>query len=132
MTLIVRFNVGCKNVTFLSAERTFIINKMFSPNLFFSGRLFISDSVCHKNHQLSYKCRQLKNAGMIYSMWFSNNFVNVELRDFNVNLLNYNEHNQANEFLDSVASNSFIPLMLQPTRIATHTNTSMDKSNVML
>ena len=54
------------------------------------------------------------------------------LWDFNVNVLNYNEHNQANEFLDSVASNSFIPLMLQPTRIATHTNTSMDKSNVML
>ena len=33
--------------------------------------------------------------------------------DFNVNLLNYNEHNQTN----SLASNSFIPLILQPTRI---------------
>ena len=31
------------------------------------------------------------------------------LGNFNVNLLNYNEHNQANEFLDSLASNSFIP-----------------------
>ena len=30
------------------------------------------------------------------------------LGDFNVNLLNYNEHNQTNEFLDSLASNSFI------------------------
>ena len=29
------------------------------------------------------------------------------LGDFNVNLLNYNEHNQTNEFLDSLASNSF-------------------------
>ena len=28
------------------------------------------------------------------------------LADFNVNLLNYNEHNQTNEFLDSLASNS--------------------------
>ena len=27
------------------------------------------------------------------------------LGDFNVNLLNYNEHNQTNEFLDSLASN---------------------------
>ena len=27
------------------------------------------------------------------------------LRDFNVNLLNYNVHNQTNEFLDSLASN---------------------------
>ena len=39
------------------------------------------------------------------------------LGDFYVNLLNYNEHNQSNEFLDSLASNSFIPLVLQPTRI---------------
>ena len=37
------------------------------------------------------------------------------LVDFNVNLLNYNEHNQTNEFLDSLASNSFISLILQPT-----------------
>ena len=37
------------------------------------------------------------------------------LADFNVNLLNYNEHNQANECLDSLVSNSFIPLILQPT-----------------
>ena len=34
--------------------------------------------------------------------------------DFNVNLLNYNENNQTNESLDSLASNSFIPLILQP------------------
>ena len=40
------------------------------------------------------------------------------LGDLNVNLLNYNEHNQKNEFLDSLASNSFIPLILQPTRIS--------------
>ena len=55
------------------------------------------------------------------------------LGDFNVDLLNYNEHNQANEFLDSVASNSFIPLMLQPTRITSHSNTLIDNifSNVI-
>ena len=45
------------------------------------------------------------------------------LGDFNVNLLNYNEHNQTNGFLDSLTSNSFIPLMLQPTRITSHSNT---------
>ena len=39
------------------------------------------------------------------------------LRDFNVNVSNYNEHNQTYEFLDSLASNLFIPLVLQPTRI---------------
>ena len=31
----------------------------------------------------------------------------VLLGDFNVNLLNYNEHKQTNEFLDSLAVNSF-------------------------
>ena len=41
---------------------------------------------------------------------------------FNVNLLNHNEHNQAKEFLDSLASNSCITLILQPTRITSHSN----------
>ena len=41
------------------------------------------------------------------------------LGDFNVNLL-------TNEYLDSLASNSFIPLILQPTRITSHSNTLID------
>ena len=53
--------------------------------------------------------------------------------DFNVNLLNYNEHNQTNELLDSLASNSFTPLILQSTRITRHSNTLIDNifSNVI-
>ena len=52
---------------------------------------------------------------------------------FNVNLLNYNEHNQTNEFLDSLAFNLFIPSILQPTRITSHSNTLIDNtfSNVL-
>ena len=52
------------------------------------------------------------------------------LRDFNVNLLNYNENNQTNEVLDS---NSYIPLILPPTRITSHSNTLTDNifSNVL-
>ena len=48
------------------------------------------------------------------------------IEDLNVNLLNYNEHNQTNEFLDSLAFTSFIPLVLQPTRITSHSNTLID------
>ena len=48
------------------------------------------------------------------------------LGDFNINLLNYNEHNQTNDFLDSLAYNSFIPLILQPTRITSHSNTLVE------
>ena len=47
----------------------------------FSGKLFISESMCHKNHQLECKCRQLKSAGKIHSMWFWNNVINVKLNE---------------------------------------------------
>ena len=55
------------------------------------------------------------------------------LGDFNVNLLNYNEHHETNEFLDSLAPTTFIPLILQPTRITSHSNTLIDNifSNVI-
>ena len=55
------------------------------------------------------------------------------LGDLNVNLLNYNEHNQTNGFLDSLASNSFILLILQPARITSHSNSLIDNifSNVI-
>ena len=47
----------------------------------FTGKLFISESMCHENHQLEYKCRQLKNMGKIYSAWFWNNVINVKLNE---------------------------------------------------
>ena len=66
--------------------------------------------------------------GIIYrhpSMDFNCNYLNKLLENiskeqrsvfllgyFNVNLLKYNEHDETNKFLDSLASNSFIPLIL--------------------
>ena len=44
----------------------------------FTGKLFILESMCHENHQLAYKCCQLKNAGKIHSTWFWDNAVNVK------------------------------------------------------
>ena len=54
--------------------------------------------------------------------------------DFNVNLLNYNEDNPTNELLDSLAFNSLMPLILQPTRITSHSNNLIDNifSNIFL
>ena len=46
--------------------------------------------------------------------------------DFNINLLNYNDHQPTNDFLDSLASNSFIPYILHPTRITSHSKTLID------
>ena len=39
------------------------------------------------------------------------------LGDFNINLLNCNDHPPINKDLDSLTSNSFTPNILQPTRI---------------
>ena len=52
--------------------------------------------------------------------------------DFNVDLLNYNEDNQKNEFLDSLPCNSFILLILQPTRITIHFNTLIVYFQILL
>ena len=41
-------------------------------------------------------------------------------------LLNYNNHQPTNDFLDSLASNSFIPYILHPTRITNHSKTLID------
>ena len=48
------------------------------------------------------------------------------LGDYNINLLNYNVHQPTNNFLDSLASNSIIPYILQPTRLTSHSKTLID------
>ena len=48
------------------------------------------------------------------------------LRDFNINLLDFNDHQPRNDFLDSLASKSFIPGILHPTRITSHSKTLID------
>ena len=54
------------------------------------------------------------------------------LGDFNINLLNYNDHPFTNDFLDSLASKSVILYILQPTRITDRSETLIDNifSNV--
>ena len=69
-------------------KRSILINRKNLRNksdvltqLNLSGRFFVSESMCHENQQLSYKCIQLKNATRIHSTWFWNNSVNVKLND---------------------------------------------------
>ena len=45
------------------------------------------------------------------------------LGDFNINLLNYDIHPPANEFLDSLSSHYFLPHILQLTRVTTNSKT---------
>ena len=43
-----------------------------------------------------------------------------------INLLNYNDHQSTNDFLDSLASNSFVLCILYPARITSHSKTFID------
>ena len=55
------------------------------------------------------------------------------LGDFNIDLSKYDQHNQTNEFLDSLTSNMIVPYIIQPTRITSHSNTIIDNifSNIV-
>ena len=48
------------------------------------------------------------------------------LGDFNIDLMDYNEHKPTNEFLDSLASNSYLPYIIQPSRHTSHSRTLID------
>ena len=78
-TVIVKFKCRKQRRSILTNRKNLRNKSDGLTRLNFSGRLFVSESMCHENHQLSYKCRQLKNAGKIHSTWFWNNSVNVKL-----------------------------------------------------
>ena len=46
--------------------------------------------------------------------------------DFNINLMNHNDNQPTNDFLDSLASNSFILYILHPSRINSHSKALID------
>ena len=52
----------------------------------------------------------------------------ILLSGLNINLLNYNYHENTNKFLDSLASNSFIPYLFQPTKLLVTQKTLIDKT----
>ena len=50
----------------IQINRKFLQQKLLEVSqLEFSGKLFISKSMCYENQQLAYKCRQLKNSKKI-------------------------------------------------------------------
>ena len=80
-TVIVKFKCRKQKRSILINRKNFRNKSDVLTQLNFSGRLFVSESMCHENHQLSYKCRQLKNSSEIHSTWFWNNSVNVKLNE---------------------------------------------------
>ena len=55
------------------------------------------------------------------------------LGDFNIDWMHYNEHKPTNEFLESLASNSFLRYIIQPSRHTSQSRTLIDNifSNVI-
>ena len=45
---------------------------------------------------------------------------------FNIDLLQYESHNSTNDFLNSMVSYSFLPYILQPTRVTDHSASDID------
>ena len=45
------------------------------------------------------------------------------LGDFNIDLMNYDQHSLTNEFLDSLSSHMLLPHIAQPTRIKNNSKT---------
>ena len=75
-------------VKFSSRKKRYVIFKKKSLNGksdelknlgFTSAKLFISDSMCHKNHQLFYRCRQLKRQGLLHLAWFFSSCIYVKV-----------------------------------------------------
>ena len=46
---------------------------------FMSAKVFISDLMCHENHQLFYRCRQLKRWDLLHSVWFFSNCIYIKV-----------------------------------------------------
>ena len=69
-TVIVKFKCRKQKRSILMNRKNLHNKLHVFTQLNFSGRLFVSETMCHENHQLSYKCRQSKNAAKIQSTWF--------------------------------------------------------------
>ena len=50
----------------------------------------------------------------------------ILMGDFNINLMNSNTDKDPDDFLELITTNSFIPLIIRPTRITTTTKTLID------
>ena len=68
--VIIKFKSRKQKQCVLSNRKTLQNKSLNLTQLKFSGKLFVSESMCHENHQLAYKCRELKSARKIHSTWF--------------------------------------------------------------
>ena len=76
--VIIKFKCRKQKHRVLSNRQTLQNKSLDLTQSKFSGKLFVNGSMCHENHQLAYKCRQLKSARKIHSTRFYNNTLHIK------------------------------------------------------
>ena len=77
--VIVKFKCRKQKHHVLSNCKTWQNKSLDLTQLKFYGKLFVSESMCHENHQLAYTCCQLKSVRKILSTWFYNSTLHIKL-----------------------------------------------------
>ena len=77
--VIIKFKCRKQKHHFLSNRKTLQNKSLDLTQLKFSGKLFVNESICHENHQLAYKCCQLKSVCKMQSTWFYNRTLSIKL-----------------------------------------------------
>ena len=61
----------------MANKKKLMVKKSQLKELHLKESFLLGNSMCTENHNLFYKCRQVKNAKRIYACWFFNNTINV-------------------------------------------------------
>ena len=77
--VIIKFKCRKQKHRVISNRKTLQNKSLDLTRLKFLGKLFVNGSMCLENHQLAYKCRQLKSARQIHSTWFFNSTLHIKL-----------------------------------------------------
>ena len=77
--IIIKFKCRKQKHRVLLNRKTLQNKSLDLTQLKISGKLFVNESMCHENHQLDYKCRQLKSAHKIHLTWFYNGSLHIKL-----------------------------------------------------
>ena len=81
---------------------------------------------CAYRHPDTDASKFLEYMESIVSKFENKNKLIYIMRDFNLNLLNYESHSYTNDFINFMVSHYLIPHILQPTRVADHSATVID------
>ena len=77
--VIIKFKYRKQKHRVLSNRETLQNKSLDLTQLIFSGKLFVNESMYHENHQLAYKCCQLKSARKLHLSWFYNSTLHIKL-----------------------------------------------------